>query len=315
MKKIIVLVLVGLVVFSGCTWFKKDPQKAVSEGIVKFSEIKKLKSSLKIEGLVQAPAGEMPQRMQFTINAESRSDISDEKAPKIDTSVQIAADFDGKKGNGELLFRIIDDKIFANLVKIELPGVDAAQMQQELASVLNSWWVMPVGENNPLGKLTDEQKKLREHFKNTQFFTNAIEDGVEDVKGEKSTRYRVDLNKDALKNFIIDMARSSENQLGPEETKSIEESLKNVEFSGAVWVGDDSIVHRISGALTIRSDEGPNSSFEIDYIAWDYNQNVEVSPPEGAKEFNPLMLYPLLGAFGVFDQGTTTAAGTTTSAQ
>lgn len=316
MKKVIALSLAVLILISGCSWFKKDPQKAVNEAIAKFADVKKFSSVLNVKGLVTFPQGETPNRIEFTVTAAGKSDVSDEKSPKIDTDLKVDAIFDGKTGSGEIIFRTISDKMFASLTKLEIPGVDAEEMQAQMASVLNKWWSMPLGENNPLDRLQTEREKLQAHFKNTRFFTNAREDGEEEIQGMKTVRYRVDLDKNELKKFLLDIARTEGNELNPDEEKAIEESLQDLEFSGAVWVGDDDIVHRIGGTLTLQPQQGPTSSFEIDYRAWDYGKDVEIAEPADAREFNPIMLYSLLGAFGMFEpQGASTplATGTDTA--
>lgn len=305
MKKILAVLLVGVLIFSGCNLFKKSAQEAVNEGIAEFGAVKKMSSQLVIKGLVQSPQGETPSKIEFTVDATGMSDVSNEQSPKINTDLKITAKFDDQAGSGQLTFRTVENKIYANLVALELPGMEEA-MRTELSNVLNTWWKMPTGENNPISQLSEERKKLQEHFKNTRFFTNAMEDGTGDVRGMPATRYRVNLDKEELKKFVMDLARSSENALDPEETKAIEDSLKNIEFSGVVWVGDDSIVHRIIGTLTIISEvEGPNSSFEIDYTAWDFGKDVEVTAPDSAKDFNPLLL-SLFGALGSMADGTST---------
>ncbi|MBI2638868.1 hypothetical protein HYW83_04745 [Candidatus Peregrinibacteria bacterium] len=300
MKKIVSALLLVTVFISGCNLFKKDPQKTVNDAVGKLAEVKKMSTLVVMSGTIQAP-GETPSKVKFSINVSGKTDTSDKDSPKVDTVLKAEADVDGQKASGEVLFRSVDKKMYVKVGTLNMPGEAGAALNTQLASVLNTWWSLPAGSENPIGKFGSEQQELQEAFKTTKFFTNAREAGEEDVQGMKNVKYTVDLDKDALKKFILDAARLTENQVSPEEELAIGDSLKDVEFSGAVWVGDDDYLHRVKGTVAVQPKQGPSSSFEIDYSSWDYGKDVAVSKPSDSKEFNPLMLLPLLGAFGALD--------------
>lgn len=298
MKKIVASLLLLSVLISGCNLFKTSPQEAVNDGMDKLAEVEKMSSKLVMSGTVQAPAGEKPSKVTFSVDMSGKTDVSDKASPKFDMKLAVNISADELGGSGEFLVRSVDKKIFINLAKLDIPGPAGEAMKTQLGSLLNTWWFIPLDDNNPIGKLTEDQKEIQEKFKSTKFFVNAKEDGEEEVVGVKSLRYRVDLDKEALKKFILDIAHVSGNQLAPTEEQAISDSLKDVEFSGAVWIGDDKALHRIRGTLAIQPKQGPSTSFEIDYSAWDFGKDAAISVPEGAQEFNPLMLFPVLGAFG-----------------
>lgn len=302
MKKAVALVLTIAVVFSGCNFFKRDPQKAVNKGIAAFTEVKKMNSKLTLSGTINAPEGEVPTKVQFSLEAVGSSDVSDSRSPKVDMTVKVSGSVDGSSGSGEFLFKTLDKKMFANLTKITISGATGETLSTQLASVLNTWWSIPLNDQNYFGKLTEQQKQLQEKLRTTPFFINAAEMGEEDVSGVKSTRYRVELDKQAVQKFILDIARMGENQLSPEEELAIGDSLKDVEFSGAVWVNDDDAVNRIQGRIVVRPEQGSSTSLDLDYTGWDYGKDVAILAPESPKDFNPLMLLPLFGAFSSIDQ-------------
>lgn len=302
MKKIILVILVTGLLISGCSLFKKDPQKAVNEGITSFADVQKSSSQLVMSGTINAPPGEKPATVRFTIDASGKSDVVDKESPAVDMVFKLQASLDDKSGSGELSVRTVDKKLFINLTKLEIPGQSGEAIATQLSSVLNKWWSLPLGDNNPFGKFSTQQQEVKDKLKTTQFFVNSVEDGKEEVEGASATRYRVDLNKEAFKKFIIDIARLTGNQPTPEEEIAFSESLNEVEWSGAVWVGDDDVLHRIRGTVTVQPKQGPNTSFEIDYRGWDYGKDVAVTAPESSQEFNPLMILPLLGAFQGLDQ-------------
>lgn len=310
MRKIIVLVLVSMLAVSGCGLFKQDPQKAVNGGLTKFADVKKMSSSLTMSGTMQAPAGEKPSSVQFSLQANGKTDFTDSKSPKLDVIFKLNASMDDQKMGGDATLKSSDKKIFVNVSNIEMPGEQGKAMKEQLGSFLNVWWSLPVGEDSSIAKLTDESKQISDLFKTTTFFKGAVEEGTEDVQGVKSTKYRVEVDKEALKKFLLDFGRVSGNQISPEEELAIGDSLNDVEFSGAVWIGKDGEMHRIKGTITARPKQGPSSSFEVDYMGWDYGKDVVVAAPEKSEEFNPLMLFSIFGAMGSLGQtdGVTGAA-------
>ncbi|MEK7523976.1 MAG: hypothetical protein AAB588_03000 [Patescibacteria group bacterium] len=296
MKKIVASLIAVTILVSGCGLFKKSPQETVDKAFQKFADVKKMASLLDFKGTVQSPAGEQPAKIDFAVKVEGSSDVSDAKSPKLDMKFTINGTADAEGGSAEVMLRTVDKKIFVNVASLKLAGGLGAQLNDQLAALFNKWWSLPMGEGNPLGNLTEQQTQLQEKFKSLKFFTNAVEDAPEVLQGIETTRYRVDLSKEALKQFILDLAQSSGNQLTPEDSQAISDSLNDVEFSGAVWVGNsDDTLHRIRGTVTVQPKQGPASSFDIDYTGWNFGKDVAVQIPEGAQEFNPLMLGILLG--------------------
>lgn len=307
MKKILSFVLVVVFLMSGCSLFKKDPQKAVTEGVAKFANVEKMSYSLSVKGTVREAVDEQPSVVQLNFSMSGKTDGSDEKNPKTDSQISFESTQDGVKSGGRGQIRLVDKKMFLNIGSIQVVGQSEQTLSSVLSGFLNTWWSISASEESgPLKSFLDEEGKMTELLKNAKLFINAREEGEEDVQGVNAVKYRVDLDKTELKKLIVDIGRMSDNVVSPSEEAAIEESMKNIEFSGAVWIGDDDVLHRAAGALTITPQEGPLSatSLEIDFKAWDYGKAVTVSAPEGAKEFNSMMLMPILGALGSLEEGT-----------
>lgn len=301
MKKILAALLVVTFLISGCSLFKRDPQKAVNKGLSNFSDVKKMSYSLVMNGIVKAPVGEKPSKTQFDLDISGKSDAKDKESLKGDMSVKMNVSIDDQKNSAELLVKMLDKKVFLNLTKLALAGFSSEQVKAQMDPVLNTWWSL-AGENNLFSELTKEQADIKEQFKTMEFFINASEEGEEEIDGVKTIRYRVELDKEALQKFLLDIARLSDNKLTPEEEIAMKDSLKDLEFSGATWIGDDDILHRVKGTIAASPKQGAISSFDIDYRAWGYGEDVEVSAPESSKEFNLAALLPVLGAFSSFSQ-------------
>jgi len=305
-----ILCISFVVLMSGCGLFKKEPQTAVNDGFVKFAETKKMSTAIVLNGTIASPTGEKTSNVKFWINATGNGDITDQSAPKTDMKVNVKVQSDDFNGSGDVLVRNLDRKFFFNVTNINVPGSSGDALKTQLASMLNVWWALPVGENSELNKTTEEQKQLLEKLQDGKFFNNAVEDGQEEVNSIKCTRYRVDLDKGVLKNFILEIARVGGNQPTPDEENAIQESLNEVAFSGAVLVGDDGAIHKIRGTVTSQPKQGPSSLFEFDVSGWDYGKTVTIAAPESSQEFNPMMFLQLFGALNTLD--TSEAAGTTT---
>lgn len=304
MKKIAAAFLFILlsITLSSCSLFKTDPNKAVNEGLQGFSEVKRMASRLVISGTVKSPDGEKPENVKFSVITEGRTDNSDSESPLVDMSFKLSGDADSAGGSGTILFKSVDKKMYFSLASIDAAGEKGEELKTQMASFIGAWWSLPLGETSPFGKLSDQQNELMKKLKGVNLFVSATEEGEEEIEGISATRYRVEVSKDALKQFISDLARITENQLSPDEETAIAESLKEVEFSGAVWVGKkDDLIHRISGTVAVSPAQGSSASFEVDFIGWDFGKKVAVEAPAQSQEFNPLTLLPLLGAVSSFN--------------
>lgn len=291
--------LVGVMVLSGCSVFspKKEPQKAVEEGFSKLVEVKKTNSKMTLNGVLNAPPGETPKQVKFSVDASGISDSSDEKSPKIDMKMKLNVSLDDQGGSGEIFVKAVDKKLYLNVSNLTIAGEAGKGIQTRLTSFLNTWWALPLDEGkNPFTALTGEQKKMQELFKNTKFFINAKEAGSESVEGIATTRYNVDLDKEALKKFIVEVAKLGGNILPPNEESAITAALNEIEFSGSVWVGNnDDVIHRIKGTVTLQAKQGPTGSFEFDQTSYEHGKDFTVTAPAGAQEFNPLLIMGLMG--------------------
>lgn len=295
MRKFLVLLTLSLFVFSGCSLFKKDPQTAVNDGIKKFAAQTRSMSRTNIKGTLSAPDGETVSSLVFNMDLTGYADSSDKENPTFDMTLKGDATVDGKKGSVEVQFRGLEKKLYVKLNDLSIPGDQNEAVKAQLTQLASQWWEIPLNET-PLGEINKQQQDIQEKLKTLVFFQNATEEGVDEVEGTDATKYRVEMNKDAIKELILAIASAEGNVVSPEEEKAISDSLQDVEFSGAVSVGDDDIAHRIKGTLSVQPTDGTASVFDIDYSGWSFGDEVEVTVPEGTKPFNALDFLPLIGA-------------------
>lgn len=295
MRKLFALLTLSLLIFSGCTLFKKDPQVAVNDGIKKFAAQTRAQSRTSIKGTLSAPAGEAVSNLVFNMDLTGFADSSDKENPIFDMTLKGDATVDGKKGAVEVQFRGLDKKLYVKLNNLSIPGDQNEAVKAQLTQLAAQWWEIPLNET-PLGEINKQQQDIQEKLKTLVFFQNATEDGTDSIEGADATKYRVEINKDAIKELILSIATAEGNVISPEEEQAIADSLQDVEFSGAVSVGDDDIAQRIKGTLSVQPKDGTASVFDIDYSGWNFGEKVEVTVPEGTKPFNALDFLPLIGA-------------------
>lgn len=296
MKKVIAGAAVALLLVSGCSLFTVDPQTAVNNALAKLSEVKKMSSKLVLKGVIRAPQGEKPAKIDFTLEASGKSDVSVQSTPRVDMNLKLNASYDEKNGSTALVFRVLEKKLYLNMSDVAMSGAAGKNLKADLVAFLGKWWTIPLNSDSSLNKLTDQQKQVQELFKRTKFFINAGENGQDLISGISATKYRVDLDKVALKGFIVETGKITESPMTPADEAELDATLKEIEFSGAVSVGDDGNVHRVQGTVTVQPVAGPVSTFDVDFSAWDYGTEVEVTVPEGAQDFNPITALPLFGA-------------------
>ena len=298
MKKTISSLLVSVLLLSSCSLFKKDPQESVDIGTKKLGEVQRMASKFDIKGSVTMPPGEKLSSIRFNVTGEGKSDNSDMKNISVDSHYGLSVDLDGKKGNVEVDVKTLDKSLFFRITDVKIETKDGGNLGDQLKPLLAIWYKVPLQEGDALQSLNSEQQKVRDKFKNTQFFINATEDGEEQVQGMDAIRYRVDLNKNVIKDLILEFGRMTGNLVSPEEESAITASLDDIDFSGAVWVADDKAIHRMQGTVTVQPPQGATTSFDFDYTLWDLGKRFTVTAPEGAQDFNPLVMLPLIGALG-----------------
>lgn len=314
MKRFGAAALVLMLVLSACSLGKKEPPVAVQEGYLKALEVSKSSSAVVISGTIAAPAGETPSKVTFSADVTSSSDTSDESKMIFDTTMKINVGLDDQKGAGTVYLRSNGTDMFAKVSDIQLPGEKGKQLVTQLGALTNKWWKVPAEFTAQLKQQesAEEKKLITAKFKTLTPFSNVTEDGEEDVHGDTSTRYRVEVSKEALKEIILEAARIGGNALSPDMATSIETALADVQFSGAVSVNNDGILNHVKGTVTIQpKDAGGSGSFDFDISTWNHGDKVTIGAPEGAADFNPLMMFSVLGALGAMDGATPTAPDAT----
>ncbi|PJC36688.1 hypothetical protein CO046_04710 [Candidatus Peregrinibacteria bacterium CG_4_9_14_0_2_um_filter_53_11] len=296
MKRLTATLLVVSVLFSGCSLFQKDPQEAVNEGVKEFAQVKRASSLTKVSGIIHSPAGETPAQITFDFEVQGQADSTNQEEPRFDVTMKVNVGVDDKKGSAEIQVRSLNKKLFLKLNSLSLPG-QPAELEEQLKTISQTWWNIPM-EDTPFGKLNEEQKGLQEKLKNLTFFENAAEDGPEVVQGMDGTRYRVDLNKEAVKELLVEISRLGGQIPSPEEQTALADALSELSFSGVLTIGEDDALHRVRSTVSVQPTQGASSSFDIDYQGWDYGEKFELAEPADAREFSPLLLLPLMSTLG-----------------
>lgn len=310
MKRFGAAALVLMLVLSACSLGKKEPSVAVQEGYLKSLEVKKSSSAAIISGTIAAPTGETPSKVTFTADVTSSSDSSDVTKMKFDTTMKINVGIDDQKGAATIYLRSDGTDMFAKISDMQLPGEKGQQLVTQLSALTNKWWKVPADFTAQIKQqqTAQNQEQMMAKFKTLTPFSNVQEDGEEDVHGDTSTRYRVEVSKAALKEIILEAGRVGGNVLTPDMVTAIESALEDVQFSGAVSVNSDGIMNHVKGTVTVQpKDTSGSASFDFDISTWNHGDKVEIGAPEGAADFNPLMMFSIAGALGAMNTTETPA--------
>jgi hypothetical protein len=140
--------------------------------------------------------------------------------------------------------------------------------------------------------MTEQELALKNLIKETTFFKDAKYIGEEEMGGVATYHYTAVLDKVALKKFMVDFIVVMGNpELTEAELKDLDDMLATIELSSEFYVGVDDIIARgMKGDFTLNSQDGGvvtlNFSIELSKL----NEAVVIEVPEGAKEFDPMML-------------------------
>lgn len=288
-----------------------EPDKAandvVQEAIVNSSkvlaDVDTLAFSLELGGESDAAAD---RKVSLEVDLNGVLDESDKENPKISMEVNFTSKTGKEKVwvNGEM--RLFRDGLYLIVNDVKAPE---AQLPPALiGQLVDKWWEMPLPPNfedsfvsKDDSSLTDEEKKAKELFEKTRFFTDAEYDGSKKIDGEKTYKYTVKLDEKAIKEYWEEVVKiSGEENNALFGSFNIDELLEKISFDGEIFVSIDTmIMKRLSG--TVKNDKPKSSAaapvdgatpavnmdeFSFSYTMGDFGVPVNIERPVGAQMFN-----------------------------
>lgn len=293
-KKILIGLFSIVLIFSACQK-EPDPETSLRESIAKMAESNQYHFEISFIGKGQDPNGEM---VDFSAEVKGSGNTEDKEHPEGDADLTLGiTSKDGAMKIGVSL-RFLPGYFYAKLNELMLPGEGLPQETTD--QFLNTWWEIPIPEeNSPFKAAPKEQEEIIAKLKTVSLFQNISKVSEEEVQGELSYKYRADLNPEALVSFLEEATKISnpEKQVTEEEKNALLDALKDVDFSGNLWVSkSDGTLRKVSGTLRSAPKEGGNISLDFEASFWDFGKKVAYEKPEGATPFNPALLLGLFGS-------------------
>jgi hypothetical protein len=309
MKKFVLIFALILVLTSGCKWFGEPDTAAnqvVKTGISNLSNVTSLSFLLGANGeLGSAQAVDGATKFVFDGNIIGKAE---QKEPmKSNYQMQVT----GKGGQSEdkmsemdLELRVSDKIAYFNIKKLP----DLGEQTQILSLFTNKWWKTEVPEGSLTGvslpggstdNMTPEQKKVRELFNNTDFFTNLDYEGTEDVEGVSAYHYSGEIDKVNLKKFLLDSAQIQGNPMTSTDESDMDGYLSKLSFVADLWITKDtSFLTKLSGELSFEGKDGSTTDINLNIVFSEFNKAVSIEIPSGAEDLQQFLTGAMPGATG-----------------
>lgn len=282
-----------LVVFSGCSLFginpEKDGDKIVQEGI-------KNLYSVKVADFDGGLKGNILDKVNGDINVDlSFSGSGDIKDPK-NILLNLKVDGTGVLGkeNENLTGEMKINKSGLYFIVSKMSSFGGLFPEESIKPLLKQWWKTqtPPSTSDSLeksvvgddSKLTPQEKKSNELFKNTQFFSGAKYLGEENG----AYHYETALDNEAVKTFAKESAKIDGITMTDDELKTLDANLKSTKLKAEIWVGiTDKTVHKVKLDLNV-DDTATATKFDAVLTAAinNINKPVTVEAPKDAKDFD-----------------------------
>jgi hypothetical protein len=308
MKKLFsILVVASLFALSGCG-AKNDENAAkdIQESIVNLSGVQSGKFVAEVSGDLTGNFGVETEDVSFSAELSGAYDNGERENPtfsfKIDGEADVpevgaqSLDAEIRLSDGQFYFVLNDISDFGGQLPTAL-----------ISPFLGQWFFMelPADYSETLAaysgdesEMTEEEVALKELFKNTVLFSSVKNMGGEDVDGDSTTRYYVELDKDAFATYLVESAKIVGEEMTEQDLTDLREGLEYFDFSGDIWISDDSATFKkLAGTLTLNDVDGVSGDLSIAYTVNDIGETIEVAIPEGAEEFDPLALMGAAGSF------------------
>lgn len=297
----VIVLSTAAMVFTGCQQAQpqKAPQQVVQDGMKNLTTVTSHQFELALNGDLNGPQGQTPAKVQFNTTLAGAVDLKDTQDPKINLTLDGSGSADAQSAAASAELRMNKADLYLILSKLTAQGGEPIP-KEFTDSYVGKWWKITIPadtfkeftanlpEYGSQQTLTPDQQKMKDLFTNTQFFKNIAYVGIEDVKGQQSYHYTADLDKDAVMKLMVQGAIDQGKPMTDADQKDMQTSMQKIDFSGGVWVAQDSgIMDQVSGDIKFAnaSPTDPTGKISVRVTLWDFNQPVTVVAPAGAADF------------------------------
>lgn len=314
-KKISILLCIFSLVFafSGCDLLNKAPSTSANQliqGAIKsFYSMRSAKYEIALNGdalppsttPTADPAQDQTQmnRGHFDFKLSGLFDFKDMTVPDFSLKLDGITQEEGS-AEQKLNVQLRADKDYIYGFLSGLPDLGENLPTDMIKVYMNQWWRMPIPQAAwstinvlpaPVEELTPEQLQIRELAQKTDFLKNLKYIGTDRVMGVSSYHYSGELDKDALKSFLVKATELGGQQVVDTQLESLEALMQGTDLNTEIWIGkNDMSLRRVSGNATLMPATGGTVNLNFD-IAFGYiNEDLKIDTPSDVKDFDPNIL-------------------------
>ena len=292
MKKLITAVSVmflSTVILTGCvgspTAPTTSPEEMVKDAFANSMDVK----SHSYKATIDADVTVDEQSLTGTMTLEGEQDMSVPEAPKFTMAIEFSgatADYPEQSGKAELM---MDEDVVYFVLK-SITDFDGNLPEELVAAFLGQWYFMPLPEDSlsQLAIATDEEmlEEAKQLFMDHFFLTNIEYSGTEG----SDYKYTADFDKEEFIEYMKASAELSEQVVTEAELTQMREGLDAVEIDSVLYIDSEKVLlSGWDGAVTFDV-EGNNGTVDFEIGMSDFDKAVSIDVPDGAVEFNPMML-------------------------
>lgn len=313
--KVLSVFLAGSFLLSACSSSSIQSPKEV---MTQFKENVKTIKSVDMTALAEMTGVDESDQIDFDFKADVKMDRLDESMRKVQVALGangtmkasdqlVAADVQGE-------VRVIGDKFYFNLGKFEVSDPAVEQYKAMIDNYLGKWQHLASDfvpeEVKQLQEVSDEAKQkeaaLKELFVNTRLFEVIKEYGVEKLNGVDVYHYGIKVNKDGLKDYMMQASEINEQpmtQAEIDEATAFVDAITNIDM----WIGE-SDYYLYKAVVNFSGENAGNAvktNMTFTYTAQSYNKPLSIEAPESSDEFNPisLLMGMQMGGAGMMEGG------------
>lgn len=292
------IVLAFLLLSSGALgfyYFFLSPTRVLQKMVLNISEVETFEYSgdIKAVGDVNEVLGEDASIVSSmsadgvsssTFNFNGKADISDLKQPKVLFSFDLSSDILGEQTNLGLELRFIEKKAYIHLR-------DVGQLLDIFGlSSLNGQWVHIDATSSLEEKsISFDTSDLLKKGPEIVMITDTLE--AQDIDGVNTFHYSYEINKDALKQYLKDLASANEGSV--QDLTDIDHSFEKIEYiNGEIWIGKkDSFPYKLTLNLKAKDIEDTSSSQELNLTIYlkNFNMPVQIDIPSESKSIEEIV--------------------------
>lgn len=263
----------------------KSPEELIKEAFTNSMEIK----SHSFEATVDVDMTADGETLSGSATLSGEQDMNDLEDPKFVMEFGFEGsfgDFPEQSGSAEMM--LDGNTIYFVLNSItDFDGNIPAEM---VAPFVGQWYFMPLPEDATaqFGVATDpEQLEIAKQMFLEHFFLS----DVEYVGGQGSDyHYTAELDKKAFAAYMKASTEMSGQMLTVDDMGELEAALESVDASFDIYIDADEVLLSGWDGSVVLDIEGEGGTIDFEIDTSDFDKSVKIDAPDGAVEFNPMML-------------------------